>query len=219
MFFDRDRAQKIENLLTAEPGCSDHAWNMISLSPTLHHWWARGLWGFKFLSRQEQNGKWDVEIQFHWMPHPKGSTVHAGRARASVRPQDIIEFNDDFKNGYPAKLEAPPRHVGVNNIETNRPILTGDIFHIPFETAEEAEKFELMIRMQWAVIQIAAMSGAAGHPEFFDWNDSDDPNPRMAALYKSHMGYLLALRSGDEALDLWSKGVDEDEVSSGDESE
>lgn len=166
MFLSRDRREELEELFLDKPGCSDYSWNMISLSPTLHDWWLRSFWAFKYNGMTPSEGGWQVTIQFHWMPQDASRKLDY-KDSADPQPLHPMDFVDWNKN-HLAKLETPVHHVKAHNIETNRPILTGDIFTIAFTTAEEAGKFKLMIELQWAIIQISAMSGAAGNPELFD---------------------------------------------------
>ncbi|KAI2615692.1 hypothetical protein GGR54DRAFT_265245 [Hypoxylon sp. NC1633] len=59
------------------------------------------------------------------------------------------------------------------NVLTCRPLRSGHTFEVSLEK-EDAYNMKVMIDIQWACIQLASMSGAAGCPEFIIDSDDDD---------------------------------------------
>jgi len=53
---------------------------------------------------------------------------------------------------------------------------------------EEAENMRAMVDIQWAFIQIAAMSGAAGSADFLIEPEEEDPNEFWARFYTGRLG-------------------------------
>ncbi|KAL6865947.1 hypothetical protein ACO1O0_002047 [Amphichorda felina] len=209
--------EKLDKLLAREPGCSDYSWNMISLSPTLHALWSKGLWGFEYKGRTKSKGKWQVSIQFHWMPQDPNWKLDPKAMTKSqpLHPKDVV----DWEKNYLDKLKTPVPNVGANDITTNHPILTGHTFTIPFTTVEEAEKFKSMIELQWAVIRVSALSGAAGNPDLFDWDDDDDPNPAIASSLRDAREFDIASSPWEEEHADVGFGADDDDENTGVERE
>ena len=167
VFLGRERRDKLRQLLNGGQGCLEYPWNKIILSRTLRDFWSRALWAFRYRGTSQSEGKWQVTIQFHWMPQDPSRQLHQ---------KNVLECNVN-----PFSKLDPNTYARAFNAETDRPIRTGDTFVITLPTAEEAEKFKLMIKIQWTFIRIAALSGVAGNPKLLDWDDVDDPNPGAAA--------------------------------------
>ena len=149
--------------LTSQPGCSDKIWNMICLEAQLHIWWAKGYLAFKFYSLEKVDGSTGeiVRIQFHWMKTP----INISKSK----PQEAVDWGDGAKLW--KKLQVT--NLAAHNMNTHRPVQTGDLFDISMPR-DEAVRFIRMIELQWAAINILSMAGGAGCPELLDGYDVDD---------------------------------------------
>lgn len=136
-------------------GWSDKAWNMLCLNHQLHAWWAEGYFALKYLGSIPKSKEASiVQLQFHWMPR--------------------IGLDCQQNCTIPEALEAMQRTVSDCNefVKATRAssgpsLATGQVFEIPVHP-EEAPKMKLMIDLQWAMIRLAALSGAAGHIDELD---------------------------------------------------
>ncbi|PNP60120.1 hypothetical protein THARTR1_00144 [Trichoderma harzianum] len=154
-------------------GWSDKAWNMLCLNHQLHAWWAEGYFALKYLGTIPKSKEASiVQLQFHWMP------------RNGLDCQQ--------KCTIPEALEAMRRTVSDDNgfvkasrASSGRSLATGQVFEIPVHP-EEAPKMKLMIDLQWAMIRLAALSGAAGCIDELD-KEYHDPWNEVLALFT---GYL-----------------------------
>ena len=135
-----------------EPG------NMISLSPSLHRAWSEGYFGLKpiglapFLDGKVRMG--EVAFQFVWLPRAS--------YKAFTNPVDMCKEHPNDPESLVAQLRGSARPEGLHfmNAKTNGPAKSGDFFHVnrPYE---EAQKLKELLAIQWTLVRIAAMSGAA----------------------------------------------------------
>ncbi|KAK0612249.1 hypothetical protein B0T14DRAFT_342936 [Immersiella caudata] len=141
---------------TARLGVSDEAWNMISLNTQLHRWWGKAYLGFKCLGilPSPKDGQKLVRLQFHWLPG----------ALSDERLEDGLRIHLGSTWG-PQQGLAAFRTSG-------RPVLTGDVFDVAVG-AEDAMKMKQAVDLQWALIRIGALAGAADVDA--DVVDTDDP--------------------------------------------
>ncbi|KAL7810145.1 hypothetical protein V8C26DRAFT_410542 [Trichoderma gracile] len=150
-------------------GSSDKSWNMLSLSPTLHTWWAKALFGIKCLGFTHYDDKpSEVKLQFHWMPS------HSHKPRDCITPpyQGFIQgLRESQAIGEPANAEiiAEARRDSLRELET------GHTFEVLVDNKEDAENMKMALDVQWAVVRLQAISGAAG-----DW-ESEYYNPESGA--------------------------------------
>lgn len=134
-------------------GNSDKSWNMICLSPSLHTWWGKAYFGLKYLGAMPSESgnaqsKVTVTLEFRWLkqnPYSKATDT----------------LNQQQQHDFRAKLvEAPQPAVAANVCPSNRPILSGQTFDVTLDDID-APKFITVIKIQWALVQLAAMSGGA----------------------------------------------------------
>lgn len=134
-------------------GNSDKSWNMICLSPSLHTWWGKAYFGLKYLGLMPSESgnaqsKVTVTLEFRWLkqnPYSKATDT----------------LNQQQQHDFRAKLvEAPQPAVAANVCPSNRPILSGQTFDVTLDEID-APKFITVIKIQWALVQLAAMSGGA----------------------------------------------------------
>ncbi len=177
------------NLVTTSLGCSDRAWNQLCLNTQMHRWWSKALWGFKCLGIEDTSvgiegtsvgikQKSTITLQFFWMPSTntkKGvgkpwdrEVYQQGEARKVVQ-----EWNNKTLFDEPEVVKDEGRgSIYAVNVQTFRGLQSGHIVKLSM-TRDEAIKMKAMVDLQWAVIKIATMSGAAGDPIFESGYDDD----------------------------------------------
>ncbi|KAL7938103.1 hypothetical protein V8C35DRAFT_141055 [Trichoderma chlorosporum] len=135
-------------------GSLDKSWNMVCLHPTLHRWWSKHLFGLKCLGLVPNgDGKSTrVQIQFYWMP------------RNGIKPNDPAKPPYDKAMDEMLQTVATERDRGiVKDVQRDsfHELETGQTFEIVVDNVD-AIKMKAALDLQWAVIRLAAMSGAAG---------------------------------------------------------
>jgi hypothetical protein len=158
-------AKEMEDLLSSSLGCSDKDWNMISLNRQLDFWWGQAKFalrcqGIDLSSVDESKSK--IRLQFHWMAAHRGDPSQPiGLDEPTVR--DMLLSMREYGTG----------PISAANAISNRPVLSGHCFEIEMESSK-AKKMKYMVDLQWALIRISAMSGAAESPELLQ--DPNDPD-------------------------------------------
>ncbi|PHH81088.1 hypothetical protein CDD80_3370 [Ophiocordyceps camponoti-rufipedis] len=143
-------------------GATDKAWNMISLNPTLHQSWGRYAFGLKWIGQEDLgNGFSKATIQFHWLPAPEKLN--------STSRINVQELRSDWLD----KVKSRQANVACHHLSSNQPVLSGDTFALELPTAHVGN-FEIVIKVQWALVKIGAMAGAANDPRFHWQHDGPD---------------------------------------------
>lgn len=161
--------------LTSTPRCSDKRWNLISLSQKVHRRWGKAHWAFRVVDEEPDRLKDKhtvVKLQFTWMRWPAGSTPDE---QENTFPDDISTWAATGRAPVLAHAEHNFHHDRLHRLT-----MTGDIVRVSMPD-EEAPLFVQMMRLQWLIIRIAAMAGAAGHPEYLFRDDDDDADDAAAA--------------------------------------
>ncbi|RMZ86195.1 hypothetical protein DV737_g193, partial [Chaetothyriales sp. CBS 132003] len=94
---------------------------------------------------------------------------------------------------------------------TTHPLLSGQIFKVKLNSKEDAEKMKDMVDLQWAIIVISSMAGAADPAEFEDDNDDDDSDYGAMEVDLDTMYDSNRRNFGDDSGDLksnWRKAID-----------
>lgn len=151
----------MRDLLGKGLGSSDKSWNMLALSPLVCDLWARGLFAFKYIGVFKEEPIATIQLQFCWMPQPTNPDPYRKIDFESSEElaQDITRY---------AETSSTPQEtrgaVSLANNNTSRAILSRDILKIrmPYD---EAVKMKTMLHLQWAMISLLTLSGAAGFPE------------------------------------------------------
>jgi hypothetical protein len=63
--------------------------------------------------------------------------------------------------------------VAASAVRSHQPLLSGHVFHVWLDTKEDAEKMKDMVDLQWNLIVIASLAGAADPPKLSDDSDND----------------------------------------------
>lgn len=140
-------------------GSSDVAANMISLSPTLHTSWGKAFFGFKPLgveSYTDADGtkKAKITIQFVWLPRSEADKMTRGlnlRKEGAKNPNSLISQ---------LRAHIRAKHLVTLNTTTRVPVESGHVFHIHCDLRDGKKMYDMLV-IQWALIRIGAMSGAA----------------------------------------------------------
>ncbi|CAK7243429.1 MAG: hypothetical protein STHCBS139747_004951 [Sporothrix thermara] len=204
-------------LFTESPGCSDRAYNMLCLSPSLHTWWARGYFALRCLevmpvqmpvstsSSSSSSSTTSVpggivRMQLVWLPR---QTPSALGQRPWLDAIDLADFHSwisawDARPRYGSSVTEENTGVdqavlAVPHPETSRLLQSGQVFEVAAQRLEDAEKMKAMLDFQWACLQIASLSGAAGDPDFlFDSYNGDYDGTiaaARAAALRAHSPY------------------------------
>ncbi|KAM4060443.1 HNH endonuclease [Hirsutella rhossiliensis] len=170
---DDDLPSEAWTALWREPGSCDKSWNMLSLNPLLHVWWARSFFGLEYLGRLPAEEDGDkagavipVELRFRWL-----------RRHPTARPDMVINFDDerDYANCFVSRLYDSPTDPATAErfVVSGQSVRTGHTICVRVPEPD-ADKFVAAVKVQWALTQIAAMCGFA---ETCD-DDYDDDNPQ-----------------------------------------
>ncbi|RBR23669.1 uncharacterized protein FIESC28_03465 [Fusarium coffeatum] len=185
-FFDDSTRLKLADLLmdVTTLGETDKVWNMLYLNPQLRSYWGQARIGLfckaigpyepdKSRVQTDVEDDWvDVIIQFNWLnrregkPNDEMADKDAMNAMAEMQIQHENEGSPSGQNKYGADIDAM-------RVDTRTSVLSGHEVRIAMPP-KDAALCKLMLDLQWAIIRIAAMSGAAGYPELLpvhrDWN-------------------------------------------------
>lgn len=151
-----ETAMRLDALVTGAPGSSDKSWNMLCLHPLLHSFWGKCLFAIKCLGIIPSDDKNStIRLQFHWMP--RNIQKHNGLIQSPCKDavQELMESLGNRHDTVPG--------FSVFKNDSARELETGETFDILLEK-EDAEKMKIVLDVQWAVIRLSALSGAAG-----DW--------------------------------------------------
>ncbi|KAL7931923.1 hypothetical protein V8C35DRAFT_282256 [Trichoderma chlorosporum] len=149
----------------------DKSWNMICLHPTLRRWWSKQLFGLKCLGLINNGASTQVQIQFYWMP------------RNGLKPYDLVQ--PPYDNAVTEMLQTvvtPNNHEIIADVQRDsfHQLETGHTFEIVVET-EDAVKMKAAFDLQWAIVRLAAISGAAGVQELGDPSEIDEEDTDSVA--------------------------------------
>ncbi|KAF5703871.1 hypothetical protein FMUND_12813 [Fusarium mundagurra] len=157
-------------------GCTDRLWNLVCLSPQLHEWWDHAYFGLKHYGRtgSAEEGYVEIHLQFMWMPR-NISRLATKRINLDQQADRSTGLLADLSHHYGGQAMAPCSELSCNDCQairrvkaydltTNRPVVSGEIIVVKRSKAD-APLFEAMIKIQYAIIRAAAMSGGALAPD------------------------------------------------------
>ncbi len=156
----------------------------------MHRWWNECRWALLCRRIIEDSEEATVVLQFHWLPP---TTPKATVGKKWDRPIDLQtgegkEMVEEWKQQMEAEKRKGLASARAFDNETGRPLQSGHIFEID-TTVEDAWKMREMINLQWACLQIATMSGAAGDPAFlYDSDDDDEDGGLLLQRIRSGLG-------------------------------
>ncbi|KAM0358900.1 hypothetical protein ACHAP4_004882 [Fusarium culmorum] len=158
-------------------GGSNKVWNMFTLNERLYAWWPQGFFGFKCLGikpldsqnpddETSEDQETEVMVQFNWLecrqgkPNDQVTVMGSSNSMEDLAKRQL--FHEADENPAPDRNERSI--IAAGGMDAHTSIISGHVVPIvlPFS---DAKKCKLMIDLQWCLIQVAAMSGGARHPE------------------------------------------------------
>ncbi|EEU40443.1 uncharacterized protein NECHADRAFT_76718 [Fusarium vanettenii 77-13-4] len=186
-FLGQDWRRKYQTYLQNPvcPGGSDKAWNMICLDMQMQTWWSKARFGLKCLGlRTTTKDESVVTLQFNWMP--QSAMKPTDQMTLQGRDNDFDRMVKSARAFYEGGSFPSPQEFGTMAAlsaasASAAPILSGDLVEVKM-LSSETHLFKAMIEFQWAMIVVAAFSGA-GEPELLlgdgdGDSDSDQPDLR-----------------------------------------
>ncbi len=161
--FFHEEEDDYQDLITSELGCSDKAWNMLSINTELHRYWSRPYWAVKCVSIMplDQGPKQTLTMRFQWLRHSNGDPTRRINISTATDCYTMLDgLSTPAAEG--GKCPGGEGFVTANCRPSNQPIASGQDFHVVLDTLEDATKMKKMLEIQWACITLAAMSGGAG---------------------------------------------------------
>lgn len=141
---------------------------MVCLSPVLHHWWGKAFFALEPYEKLP-NG---VRVRLRWLK------------RTSFSVRDKLE-----------DLAINPRHhliwpqeegvVAMRDISSGHPLLDGTLFDLTSDDPKNQVSFDLL-QLQWDLLRMAALSGAAEAAEDPSWNPDEDDMPECQQADEVH---------------------------------
>jgi hypothetical protein len=131
--------------------------NYLSLNHQLHFWFDNARFALKPLFKSPDGT--EVTVQWHWLK------------RTSLLPKTAIDPTEDVL----AQAGLTDRSWGecLAHRKSGVPIRTGQTFVIRAENPEELPSFELL-KLQWNLLRVAAICGAADVTDDYYEGDEDD---------------------------------------------
>ncbi|SPN99153.1 uncharacterized protein DNG_02188 [Cephalotrichum gorgonifer] len=199
-------------LLTDHLGCSDKVWNMISLNRQLHKWWAEPFFALKCLGIIPALGRGmnaTIKLQFHWTPRraqlqqtdPQGKGKGKDTDQHWARPVNLYngEATNMVSDWKERRCYGTPEILSMGGIvsaadaATGRILQTGRVVELRMPL-QDAEDMRAMVDLQWACVQIASMSGAAGQDDFLEDPDDDYYEDLMAVWFEQQQRCMTGER-------------------------
>lgn len=140
-------------------GTSDKSWNMLLLSRRMKELWSKAFFGLKKLrvtTSQDIAGKEMARVTFQivWLPRLRVNKmlgfIDLDEQDAGNRNSLLYYFEQCAASNCPSLVDP----------ESDMQVKSGQIFHVSLE-APDAKLFGHALDIQWTLIRLAAMSGAA----------------------------------------------------------
>ncbi|KAI9899453.1 hypothetical protein N3K66_005914 [Trichothecium roseum] len=156
----------LHGLFTSDPASLDKAWNMLTLSNDVHACWSKALLGFKYQGHITAGDSTIFTLQYRWL------------GKSTARPKDRITL--DMLNDPTKKALVDQLHLGHEDYlaftRSGRPVTSGSTIDIEIPT-QDAANFKAAIELQWALLKVAALCGAAGDPDLSPGSSDSDSSP------------------------------------------
>ncbi|EFE31052.1 uncharacterized protein ARB_02246 [Trichophyton benhamiae CBS 112371] len=150
--------ERVENWRAAVfPRGTETLCNLLCLSPNMHRWHSKGLFGLQPVEISEDKSR--LTLKFYWLPQHQFSRNVDLSARPNI-PCDLNGLEMDFK---------------AWNAITERKIRSGDEIIL---TTSDPQNLPLpdwdLLELQWTLQRLASLSGAADiNPQEYSDDDSD----------------------------------------------
>ncbi|KAH7192776.1 uncharacterized protein B0J16DRAFT_316459 [Fusarium flagelliforme] len=183
-FFSEDMVTELYPLLAnpAKLGSSDKYWNMLNMNLDLRHYWGQAFFGLYCkgiapcaeLDEPTDMAKvpFNVTIQFNWLRRgwekPNHRIALEGDDNEFVKMAERqikheLENSLPYKDNHGARIAAVRADIKISLLSDQEFIIT-----MP---REDAVKCKFVLDLQWPIVQIAGMSGAAGYPDLLPDHD------------------------------------------------
>lgn len=153
--WDTQVYQQIRDMLVGDKNIIDTATNMVALQPTLHRWWGKAMIGFEPIEKIE-NG---IRLRFRWL----------SKTKFAIKDEVVWDLN-------PLECLQPYSdqggHVKIAHSNTYRPILDGTVIDIIAQDESTIPSWDLFL-LQWDLIRMASLCGAAEANDDDDWESND----------------------------------------------
>jgi hypothetical protein len=178
LFWDETRINKWRRAIFSEEDetISDGCHNMLTLSKQAHALWGEARFALRPLEQSDDQKR--LKVEFHWqkkaldadaeidlLSGPESTRDYHGERECTLTVEDSADGSGD----------GP--HRGYRRIRS------GDTF--TFRTTDP-KRLPLpswpLLEMQWYLQRIAAMSGAAGPPEYEEYSEEDDNAPGALSI-------------------------------------
>jgi hypothetical protein len=164
LFWDRDRVEKWRRTIFPNSDVGvERYFNLISLTPTAHNMWNKGLFALKPLKLSRDRKK--LTVQFFWQV-PGG---HKIKSRIDLLTEPASSKGLDFVgDGYfLSRFENDTLSPRIQSGETFT-LITKDPQNLPLPSLE-------LLEMQWVLQRLVGMCGATEWPSL-DLDDDDIAN-------------------------------------------
>lgn len=158
---------RLEDLLVKEGNIIDTAKNMVALQPLLHRWWSKAIIGFEPIEKME-NG---IRLRFRWLR--KTGLLMKDEVLLHTNPLTRLQPYSD-KDG----------HIGIQHAKTGRPIVDGTVIEIVAQDASAIPNWEIF-SLQWDLLRMTTMCGAAEAIDEDDWESEDDDDVQLAKVART----------------------------------
>jgi len=160
--------QKLSRMLVGDKNIIDTAMNMVALEPLLHRWWGKAMIGFEPIEKIE-NG---IRLRFRWLSKTK--LAMKDEVAWDLNPLDCLQpYADEGGN------------VKIAHSSTYRPIVDGTVIEIIAQDKSAIPSWDLF-SLQWDLIRMASLCGAAEANDDDDWeSDDDDDDPPQAKVERT----------------------------------
>lgn len=128
---------------------------MVCLEPLLHNWWGKAYFALEPVEKLP-NG---TRVCLRWLP------------RTNLSVHERLPLNSDPRNYMNPPGE--PGVVGMRDFVSGHPLLDGATFDLTSEDSELEVSFD-MLELQWDLLRMAALCGAADAADDPNWNPGDD---------------------------------------------
>jgi hypothetical protein len=164
--------QRLKSLLVEDGNIIDTAANMVALQPLLHRWWSKAMIGFEPIEKIEKG----IRLRVRWLP--KTRLAMKDKVALDMNPSDCLQPYSD-QDGY----------VGISHSKTHRPIVSGTVIDITAQDESAVPNWDLF-SLQWDLVRMASLCGAAEASDDDDWESDDDEDPQAKVARTTDDLYL-----------------------------
>ncbi|PHH72583.1 hypothetical protein CDD80_4420 [Ophiocordyceps camponoti-rufipedis] len=93
--------------------------------------------------------------------------------RPSIDSSDGLSMNFKFRPFGKLMNDEIPLRYGINLVHSNHPLKSGHIIRVPFKTELETANFRTAMKLQWAAVQLEAITATADPKDVEDLSDDD----------------------------------------------